>query len=84
MGEERMWNDVNDWLQQFGGTKAFHLSSTTSDHIPLWIVSVSCEPNGVVMKKIDKCGSELTQWSKRNFGNIKTKFGGETETTCSG
>lgn len=20
---ERMWNDVNDWLQQFGGTKSF-------------------------------------------------------------
>ena len=20
---ERMWNNVNDWLQQFGGTKSF-------------------------------------------------------------
>ena len=33
---------TNDWLQQFGATKVFHLNSSTSVHIPLRIV-----PNGL-------------------------------------
>ena len=33
---------TNDWLQQFGATKVFHLNSSTSDHIPIWI-----DPNGL-------------------------------------
>ena len=24
-----------------------------------------------VLKKIDKCGHELSRWSKRNFGNVR-------------
>lgn len=28
-----------------------------------------------MIKKIAKCGSELTQWSHRNFGNVRREIG---------
>ena len=35
---------TNDWLQQFGATKVYHLNSCTFDHIPLWIVPSGIDP----------------------------------------
>ena len=35
---------TNEWLQQFAGTKVHHLTCTTSDHIPIWIVPDGLEP----------------------------------------
>ena len=87
---------TNEWLQRFADTKVIHLSCTTSDHIPVWIVPSGIAPpplsrpfwfeevwltdegcgriiesawrtpchsqtGTMVMKKIEKCGSELTQ-----------------------
>jgi len=34
----------NDWLMNFGGTRAHHLHSDSSDHSPIWIVPASMEP----------------------------------------
>ena len=86
---------TNDWLQMFAGTRVFHLSSTTSDHVPIWVTPngldpppiskpfrfeemwlsdkgcgrtveavwrnpFPCDPEVQVMKKIAKCGTELT------------------------
>ena len=97
---------TNEWLQRFADTKVIHLSCTTSDHIPVWIVPSGIDPpplsrpfrfeevwltdegcgriiesawrtpchsqtGTVVMKKIEKCESELTQWSRKTFGNIR-------------
>ena len=100
---------TNDWLQQFVGTWVFHLRSTTSDHVPIWIVPDGLEPPPIskpfrfeemwlldkgcgqtvevvwrapfscdlevqVMKKIAKCGTELTQWSRRNFESVRREL----------
>ena len=35
---------TNDWLQRFAGTWVFHLHSTTSDHVPIWIVADGLDP----------------------------------------
>ena len=35
---------TNDWLQMFVGTRVFHLSSTTSDHVPIWIAPYGLDP----------------------------------------
>lgn len=35
---------TNEWLQLFAGTKAHHLTCTTFDHIPIWIVPDDLEP----------------------------------------
>lgn len=35
---------TNDWLQWFAGTNVFHLTSTTLDHTPIWIVPDGLEP----------------------------------------
>ena len=33
-----------DWLNHFAGTKVIHLTCTTSDHSPLWIVPCGIDP----------------------------------------
>ena len=101
---------INDWFHQFAGTKVIHLTCTTSDHIPIWIVPNGLDPllvvrpfrfkelwlsnkvcgqtvkavwtcpitselENQVIKKISKCGSKLTQWSHRNFGNVRREIG---------
>nr|XP_023893259.1 uncharacterized protein LOC112005243 [Quercus suber] len=100
---------TNEWLQQFAGSKVIHMSCTTLDHIPIWIVPSSIDPpplsrpfrfeevwlteegcgrtiesvwrtpchsetGTMVMKKIEKCGSELTQLSRKKFGNIRLEL----------
>ena len=90
-------------------TKVFHLSSNTSDHIPLWIVpngleapplsrpfrfeemwhsdkgcghtievvwwdQFHCDPKIQVMRKVEKCGIQLTRWSRQHFGNVRWEF----------
>ncbi|KAL0004760.1 hypothetical protein SO802_012321 [Lithocarpus litseifolius] len=100
---------TNDWLQQFGATKVFHLKSSTSDHIPIWIVpngldppplsrpfrfeemwlsdkgcgrtveavwrdDFNCEAEVQVIRKIEKCGKDLTQWSRQHFGSVRRKL----------
>ena len=35
----------------------------TENSLDLWDIKV--------LKKIDKCGHELSRWSKRNFGNVR-------------
>ncbi|KAK9989615.1 hypothetical protein SO802_029854 [Lithocarpus litseifolius] len=100
---------TNDWLQQFGATKVFHLKSSTSDHVPIWIVpngldppplsrpfrfeemwlsdkgcgrtveavwrdDFNCEAEFQVIRKIEKCGKDLTQWSRQHFGSVRRKL----------
>ena len=36
----------------------------------VWRDPIPCDPKVQVMKKIVKCGIELTQWSRRNFGSV--------------
>ena len=36
----------------------------------VWRAPFHCDPKVQVMKKIAKCGTELTQWSHRNFGSV--------------
>ena len=36
----------------------------------VWRGSFPCEAKKQVIKKIEKCGSELSQWSRKNFGHV--------------
>ena len=98
--------------QPFSSTKVIHLTCTTSDHFPLWIVpsgidpppssrpfrfeemwisdkgcgwvvevvwssTIPCEAESQVIKKIEKCGNELTHWSRKNFGHVKRQLAGK-------
>ena len=100
---------MNEWLQQFGSTRVFHLNYCSSDHNPFWIFpngmdppplsrpfrfkemwlsdegcgcvveavwhdQVQCDASHQVMKKVDKCGFELTLWSRRHFGNVRREL----------
>ena len=100
---------TNGWLQQFGATKVFHLNSSTSDHIPIWIVpngldppplsrpfrfeemwlsnkgcgrtveavcrdEFNCAAEVQVMRKIEKCGKDSTQWSRQHFGSVRREL----------
>lgn len=40
----------------------------------VWKASISYDPKVQVMKKIAKCGTELTQWSRRNFGSVRREL----------
>ena len=37
----------------------------------VWRTSCYCQTRSMVMKKIEKCGLGLTQWSRKMFGNIR-------------
>ncbi|KAL0014214.1 hypothetical protein SO802_001283 [Lithocarpus litseifolius] len=37
----------------------------------VWRNTSSYEAEDHVLKKIEKCGTELTQWSRRNFGHVR-------------
>ena len=100
---------TNEWLQQFGSTRVFHLNYCSSYHNPFWIFpngmdppplsrpfrfkemwlsdegcgrvveavwhdQVQCDASHQVMKKVDKCGFELTLWSHRHFGNVRREL----------
>jgi len=36
-----------------------------------WRGSFPCEAKRQVIKKIEKCGAKLTQWSRKNFGHVR-------------
>ena len=40
----------------------------------VWRNTFSSEAETQVMKKIAKCGSELTQWSCKNFGHVRREL----------
>ena len=40
----------------------------------VWRASFPCDPKVQVMKKIAKCGTELTQWSGRNFRSVRREL----------
>ena len=50
------------WLTAEGCGKTIELAWRTPCHSQI---------GTMVMKKIEKCGSELTQWSRKTFGNIR-------------
>ena len=57
---------TNDWLQQFGATKVFHLNSSTSDHIPIWI-----DPNGLDLPPLSSpCRFEEMWLSDKGCGRM--------------
>ena len=39
-----------------------------------WRTPCHSQTGTMVMKKIEKCGSELTQWSRKTFGNIRREL----------
>ena len=40
----------------------------------VWRGSFPCEAKKQVIKKIEKCGSELSQWSRKNFGHVRRQL----------
>ena len=46
----------------------------TENSLDLWDIKV--------LKKIDKCGHELSRWSKRNFGNVRQDLEKKKENNC--
>ena len=40
----------------------------------VWKGSFPCEAKKQVIKKIEKCGSELSQWSRKNFGHVRRQL----------
>ena len=40
----------------------------------VWHDQVQCDASHQVMKKVDKCGFELTFWSCKHFGNVRREL----------
>ena len=40
----------------------------------VWRNNSSYEAETQVLKKIERCGTELTQWSRRNFGHVRKEI----------
>lgn len=40
----------------------------------VWRDQVQCDARHKVMRKVKKCGSKLTLWSHRHFGNVRREL----------
>ena len=40
----------------------------------VWRDQVQCDASHQVMRKVGKCGYELTLWSHRHFGNVRREL----------
>ena len=40
----------------------------------VWRKNSSHEADAQVLKKIERCGTKLTQWSRRNFGHVRKEI----------
>ena len=50
----------------------------------VWRGSFPSEAERQVIKKIEKCGAELTQWSRKNFGHVRRQLINKKEELASG
>ena len=56
----------NSWFMKFGGSRVYHLSCTSSDHIPIFIYLLGLNPPIRKKKNFgsNKCGSQIRAMRK--------------------